>query len=153
VLIHALSKLAALALLAFVLPALAQAPEAPKGSYLSSCYGCTIIGEGRSMTCSCTRNNGGRSFTFADLLLCESHRFSNNDGKLACDPALMAKGSEPLPAGSYKDSCHSCTRKGNRLSCTCPGTASQPVVSTLDLASCKPRQVASKDGTLACERR
>ena len=84
-----MNLLRALALIASPLvafPAFAQKAEAPKGEYLKSCHGCTIIGEGRSMTCSCTRANGGRSFTFADLLLCESKSFSNADGKLVCDP-------------------------------------------------------------------
>ena len=81
-----LRALACLALLLAAFPGAAQAPEAPKGNYLKSCHGCTIIGEGRSMTCSCTRSSGGRSFTFADLLLCESKSFSNVDGKLVCDP-------------------------------------------------------------------
>lgn len=63
-----------------------QNADAPKGEYLKSCFGCSIIGEGRSMTCSCTKANGGRNFTFADLLLCESKSFSNQDGRLVCDP-------------------------------------------------------------------
>ena len=87
----------ALLLLALAAPAAAQAVQAPKGTYLKSCFGCTIIGEGRSMTCSCTRNNGGRQFTIADLLLCESKSFSNQDGRLVCDPP-----SPPAPAAKGK---------------------------------------------------
>jgi hypothetical protein len=87
-LLHALT---ALALLAFTLPAAAQKTEAPKGNYLKSCFGCTIIGEGRSMTCSCTKNNGGRNFAIADLLLCESRSYSNQDGRLVCDPPQRAE--------------------------------------------------------------
>jgi hypothetical protein len=80
------------------LPAAAQQnPEAPKGEYVKSCFGCSIIGEGRSMTCSCTKSNGGRNFTFADLLLCESKSFSNQDGRLVCDPKQA-----PAPAKGKK---------------------------------------------------
>ena len=83
----------ALLLLAF--SAGAQKPEAPKGDYLKSCFGCSIIGEGRTMTCSCTKNSGGRNFAMADLLLCESKSFSNQDGRLVCDP--------PAPPPAKKD--------------------------------------------------
>lgn len=148
-----LRVLSAIALLALAFAAAAQKPEAPKGSYLTSCFGCTIIGEGRSLTCSCTKNNGGRNFARADLLLCESRSYSNQDGRLVCDPELMAKGSEALPAGSYRSSCHSCMRKGNELSCSCMNKGAQYVASTVDLAGCKSKQVGNHDGKLACDRR
>jgi hypothetical protein len=60
----------------------------PNGTYLQSCFGCTVEGfvEGANLSCQCKDFNGNLQQTSINPDICGSADIANCDGNLICGP-------------------------------------------------------------------
>ena len=66
------------------------------------------------------------------------------------DATMAAVAAPSLPAGTYTQSCSSCSRSGTVLSCGCGNIAGSMVQSSLDTSFCEGSDIGNNNGYLAC---
>jgi hypothetical protein len=119
----------------------------PPGSYLDSCQNCTQVFN--SLTCSC-RNN--QQFPVMSTLwnFNRCDYITNEDGQLTCHHSR----GNPLPPGSYQQSCHYChTDYSGNLICMCPtyyGSMQRTTLYNAYQCSENGNDILNQNGRLIC---
>jgi hypothetical protein len=108
----------AAALLVWLMPH-AEAQRLPRGSYQRTCPEASVY-RGR-LTAVCQRRDGQfQQSTLADVDRCVGD-IANTGGRLRCNygPGRPGGPAQPLPGGSYQQSCSNIGLSGNTLVATC----------------------------------
>ena len=115
----------------------------PQGGYSQSCNSCSI--HGGTLSCQC-KNQGG-ALVATQLKLHKGCNIQNINGALQC----VNQHHQNLPAGSYRQSCNSCSLHKGVLVCSCKTSSSQMHRTTLKNHNhCK--DIANINGNLQCTR-
>ena len=145
-------------------------PGLPEGSYLSSCRGCSLVGDGegypwqeegggggggarRLLRCTHCRGYGPASASTLDVASCSPApaQVDNIQGELQCHPAANAP---DVPAGGYLASCLGCSLSlgGALLTCTACSTADgRRRTTSYEPARCPlPATLDNNNGRLVC---
>jgi len=69
-------------------PEIPNAPDIPAGSYAGSCTGCSVSGDGLTLTCTqCVNTRAQRKESSIAVDACDGDDvIGNHDGVLACEP-------------------------------------------------------------------
>jgi len=65
-------------------------------------------------------------------------------------PQRASPPGQTLPEGSYRRTCRGADLRGNLLSAQCPQPSGAPIFSTIDVNSCRGRDIANDRGYLRC---
>ncbi len=150
---RALTRFLLLALVCFAaLPAPVLAQSLPPGSYLETCtnprvdggWGGNYRGTLRA-DCPDSRNRFRSTSTSAD---CDGD-IANNNGQLMCSRYGNIGGGN-LPRGSYRMSCYGSRMNGGTLQSTCMDTYNNRRNTTINVNSCRGRDIANDNGRLTC---
>jgi hypothetical protein len=94
----------------------------PGGSYLQTCNNCSLSRASTgflNLSCTCQDRNHNSVFSvLSNISQCTY--VVNNNGQLYCQQSTTSPlTTNPLPPGSYMQTCQSCQFDGNQLSCQC----------------------------------
>lgn len=127
--------------------------QLPSGSYQQSCRGANM--NGNILSAQCTNNRGAPVFSSIDTNGCRGRDISNDNGYLRC--GVGGGGPQPpvpprptIPEGSYQQSCRGASMRGNTLTAQCTNRQGRPVSSSLDVNSCRGRDIYNDNGYLRC---
>jgi CVNH domain len=114
----------------------------PQGSYRMSCYNGNVSGNTLTATCMDTYNN--RRGSSISINSCRNRDIANSNGRLVCTNAAVR--------GSYQQTCDSAYMNGNILTARCADTNNYPRRSSINVDSCRNRNIANENGQLVCTR-
>merc|ERR1711924_228964 len=133
-----------------------NAQDVPKGGYIHSCKGCSIV-EQVLMCTHCSAANGDQGPSSLSLEDCPPpQNIDNSNGRLMCSPSPNAA---DIPPGGYMESCLGCkvqrdSGKSPLLTCThCRKSDGEQVRSQIEVAQCPPPgHISNHEGSLTCAR-
>lgn len=131
--------------------------QLPSGSYQQSCRGANM--NGNILSAQCPNNRGAPVFSSIDTNGCRGRDISNDNGYLRCgagggpQPPVPPRPEPPrpvVPTGSYQQSCRGASMRGNTLTAQCTNRQGRPVSSSIDVNSCRGRDIYNDNGYLRC---
>lgn len=121
-----------------------QQAQIPEGSYRSTCRDISV--RGNVLTARCTREDRSSNVSSLDLAGCRNRDIYNANGVLRCGAPTGSQ----LPEGSYQATCRDAALRGNILTARCTRGNQPTVVSSLDVTTCRGRDIANVGGYLQC---
>ncbi|HMB57114.1 MAG TPA: CVNH domain-containing protein [Arenimonas sp.] len=112
----------------------------PAGSYRMTCYGSRM--NGAMLTSICLDDRNGQRTTSINADSCQGRDIGNVNGGLRC--------LNPPPAGSYQQTCDSAYVNSNTLTARCADQNGYPRRTTLNVNSCRNRDISNNGGRLSC---
>ena len=124
--------------------------QIPPGSYQQSCRGANM--NGNMLSAQCTGPTGAPIYSTIDTNGCRGRDIANDQGYLRCGSTggPQPPRPDPIPSGSYQQSCRGANMNGNMLSAQCTGPTGAPIYSTIDTNGCRGRDIANDQGYLRC---
>lgn len=123
--------------------------QPPAGTYQNSCRGISF--DGKILRAQCPKGSGAPVMTSLDVRDCRGD-IGNIQGVLSCNKVTGPRPPTPppLPAGSYQQTCRGISFSGVTLRAQCPTRTGAPVSSSLNVTTCRGRDIANNNGRLTC---
>lgn len=118
--------------------------QLPPGSWRASCDQAYM--SGYTLVAICRDRGGNRVRSSLDIRACNGRDIANYDGRLSC----RGGGGGQVPPGSYRASCTNAYMSGFTLNAQCRDRRGYLQRSSIDVRSCRSRDIANHDGRLSC---
>lgn len=126
----------------------------PDGSWRESCRYPQARGSYLSAECRTSYDRWVRASI--NVNNCRSGRVGNSDGRLVCENQGSGwyQGSGwGMPGGSWRQTCRYPVMRGSYLSAQCPTRDDRWANASIDVRSCRGRDISNQDGQLYCDGR
>ncbi len=117
----------------------------PSGSYEQSCRDAYM--DGSTLSARCQDGRGRWQSSSINVNDCRGRDIANDNGRLTCS---RGGGEEPVPNGSYIQTCRDASVRNGILSAACRDPSGRYQNSSISVAGCRNRDIANVNGRLSC---